>query len=204
MNPLLVQKMRGCRTEWDEMMKVGTRATFTLVRAGWWWSKVSSLAINFRRVIPPSAFAGSFSRGKAPTCVAHGRTVDRRHEQSAQPSDKLRKEIMMHGCLEGIYHIYDKATKYMEHQARLQLVEFYLRGRRRHRYVVPEESTVHTVRLLLDSHGELLERRGVESALAKHPREFTREGLLMRVAGEERNRLAALAATTYGRTLSWM
>ena len=34
MNPLQVQKMRGCKAEWDEIVGVERKATFTQVAQG--------------------------------------------------------------------------------------------------------------------------------------------------------------------------
>lgn len=62
MNPLLAQKTAGCKTEWDEIVKV---AVETNVYAGLVWDgggRERSRPVNFHTVIPPSELAGSFSR----------------------------------------------------------------------------------------------------------------------------------------------
>ena len=52
------------------------------------------------------------------------------------------------------------------------------------------------MRLLLDRHGEFLQARRVEPALAQDACELAGEGAFVRVAGEERDRLATLSTAT--------
>lgn len=70
-------------------------------------------------------------------------------------------------------------------------------GAFRRRDVVAEERAVRAMCLLLDRHRELGQSLRLKPALPQHPRKLSRQRPFVVLAGEERDRLAALPSSTY-------